>query len=219
MLELFKTQGAERVNGLRPGKVVCVGRNYAEHARELDNPIPESPVLFMKPATSLVDFTAPFGIPSEDCHYEAEIAVVIVEPLSRVSAEEARSGIGGIALALDLTKRALQSELKQKSLPWELSKSFDGACPLTAVVGIDKFPDLQDINFSLAIDGELRQLGDSSEMLFPIAPLVSEISKHFTLMPGDIVLTGTPKGVGELTSGMTLELKLNGGFTSISRTL
>jgi len=219
MLELFKTQDAERVNGLRPGKVVCVGRNYAEHAHELNNPVPKSPVLFMKPATSLIDFGAPFDIPDSDCHYEAEIAVVIVEQLTDVSEKGALLGIGGVALALDLTKRALQSELKKKSLPWELSKSFDGACPLTEVVGIDKFPELQDIQFSLTIDGELRQIGNSSEMLFPIAPLVSEISKHFTLMPGDIVLTGTPKGVGELRPGMTLALDLKGGFTSISRTL
>ena len=106
-------------------KVVCVGRNYAEHARELNNPIPDSPILFIKPETSLVNIAPSFVIPDSDCHYEAEIAILIGEELNKVSYQTAKEGISGVGLAIDLTKRNLQSQLKKKGHPWEISKAFD----------------------------------------------------------------------------------------------
>ena len=193
------------------GKVVCVGRNYAEHAKELNNPIPTEPILFIKPATSVTPLAQGVSLPQGrgDVHYEAEIAVLIGKPLSqKVSAEEAREAIVGIGAALDLTLRGLQSQLKEKGHPWEVAKSFDGACPLSSFVAAERFESLEEIPVSLTINGEVRQQGSSAEMLTPILPLLQYIAQHFTLQPGDVVLTGTPAGVGPLQSGDQLRLAL-----------
>ena len=194
-------------------KVVCVGRNYAEHAKELNNPIPSEPILFIKPESSVVSLSQPFSIPSEDCHYEAEIAALIGKTLCQASAEEAKQGVAGLGLALDLTRRALQSKLKEKAHPWEVSKGFDGACPLSEFVPIDDCSSLNALEFTLHINGELKQQGLSSDMLNPIAPLIAHMSKFFTLRPGDVVLTGTPKGVGQLTRGDRLSLQFQDKLT------
>lgn len=199
---------------LPAGKIVCVGRNYAEHALELNNPIPSEPVLFIKPATALCALTPSFSIPKSDCHYEAELAFLIGEPLTNATPDEAEGAIVGVGLALDLTKRELQSQLKQKSLPWELAKSFDGACPISPFVSMqDIGSPVNQLEYKLYIDGELRQHGRSQDMLTPSVALIAHISSHFTLMPGDIVLTGTPKGVGELHCGQTLKLELDQCFS------
>lgn len=189
-------------------KVVCVGRNYAEHARELDNPIPDSPILFIKPETSVVSIEESFTIPATDCHYEAEIAILIGKELSKVKEHEAELGIAGVGLALDLTRRDLQSELKQKRHPWEISKAFDGACPLSDFIPYSDIDSLEKLIFSLSINGEIKQQGSSSDMITPIIPLIMYISQFFTLRAGDIVLTGTPKGVGCLAINDEIELNL-----------
>ncbi|MCL6268399.1 fumarylacetoacetate hydrolase family protein [Sansalvadorimonas sp. 2012CJ34-2] len=190
------------------GKVVCVGRNYAEHAKELNNPIPVQPLLFMKPATSLVPMNQPVQLRQDSIHYETEIALLISEPLTRVSETEAEKGIGGLGVALDLTLRDLQSCLKEKGHPWEIAKGFDGACPVSEFVSYTKDIQLDDIAVRLTIDDEIRQDGNSAQMLTGILALLSYISQHFTLQPGDIVLTGTPKGVGQLNQGMRLVAEL-----------
>ena len=189
-------------------KVVCVGRNYAEHARELNNPVPDEPILFIKPETSVVDLHQSLNIPSEDCHYETEVAVLIGAELTKASAEGVLQGIAGIGLALDLTRRELQSQLKAKSHPWEIAKAFDGACPLSRFVPLVEFDDLKDIHFSLTINDILQQKASTQDMLTPIVPLISYMSRFFTLRPGDVVLTGTPKGVGELKAGDRLAFTL-----------
>lgn len=189
-------------------KVVCVGRNYAEHARELDNPIPETPILFIKPESSVVSLEDSFTIPETDCHYETEIAILIGKELSNVNEKEAESGITGVGLALDLTRRALQSELKKNSHPWEVAKSFDGACPLSQFISYSDIDSLKDLHFSLAINGEVRQQGLSNDMITPVIALIVYISKYFRLRAGDVVLTGTPKGVGSLVINDKLELNL-----------
>ncbi|WP_375171428.1 fumarylacetoacetate hydrolase family protein [Marinobacter sp.] len=191
------------------GKIVCIGRNYAEHARELNNPVPEEPLLFIKPATAAVHITRPLALPKDkgSVHYEAELAVLIGRPLTNASASEAETAILGYGLALDLTLRDVQSQLKEKGQPWERAKSFDGACPLSPFVASDKFRN-DNIHFTLDIDGERRQTGDTHDMLNPVVPLIAHISSHFSLMPGDVVLTGTPKGVGPLAPGQTLSLEL-----------
>jgi len=189
-------------------KVVCVGRNYAEHARELNNPVPDEPILFIKPETSVVDLHQPLRIPAEDCHYETEVAILIGAELTNASAEAVLQGIAGIGLALDLTRRELQSKLKAKSHPWEIAKAFDGACPLSRFIPFPEFEDLTDIHFSLAINDVLQQKASTQDMLTAIAPLISYMSRFFTLRPGDVVLTGTPKGVGILNSGDRLTLEL-----------
>lgn len=195
------------------GKVVCVGRNYAEHARELNNPVPSEPLLFIKPGSCTVPMVGGFVIPADrgTVHYEAEIAVLIGKPLSKKpDAEEVRDAISGFAPALDLTLRDVQAGLKEKAYPWEVAKSFDGACVLAPFVPGDAVADLTDIGIRLSLNGELRQDGNSRDMLNPILPLIQHIAGHFSLQPGDVILTGTPAGVGPLQAGDTLELELVG---------
>ncbi|PCM45114.1 fumarylacetoacetate hydrolase family protein [Marinobacter sp. ANT_B65] len=191
------------------GKIVCVGRNYAEHAKELNNPVPAEPLLFIKPATAAVHVTRPLELQANkgQTHFETELAVLIGKPLTNASSSEARDAILGYGLALDLTFRDLQSRLKEKGHPWELAKAFDGSCPLSPFVAADHFPG-DHITFSMDINGQRQQSGDTRDMIFPIIPLLTHISSHFTLLPGDVVLTGTPKGVGPLSSGQTLSLEL-----------
>jgi 2-keto-4-pentenoate hydratase/2-oxohepta-3-ene-1,7-dioic acid hydratase in catechol pathway len=195
---------------LAVGKVVCVGRNYAEHARELNNPLPTEPVLFIKPSTALANLQQPVSIPLQfgACHFETEMAVLIGECLTRCSEQQAASAIAGIGVALDLTLRELQSDLKEKSLPWEKAKAFDGACPVSAFVSLQDINDLQNQQIQLRQNGELKQKGNSADMLTAVLPLLVYISQFFTLSPGDIVLTGTPAGVGPLAVGDNLDISL-----------
>lgn len=192
------------------GKIVCVGRNYAEHARELNNPVPSSPLLFIKPATSAMSLeetiTAPFT--RGEVHFEAELALLIGESLSDATPEEAARSVVGLGLALDLTLRDMQSCLKEKGHPWEVAKAFDGACPLSPFVALKALPEWNELRFSLDIDGERRQTGHASDMLFAIPALLAEMSRHFTLQPGDVVLTGTPAGVGPLPRSAELHFIL-----------
>ncbi|SDU32260.1 2-keto-4-pentenoate hydratase/2-oxohepta-3-ene-1,7-dioic acid hydratase (catechol pathway) [Pseudomonas pohangensis] len=201
------------------GKVVCVGRNYAEHARELNNPVPSEPLLFIKPGSCVVPLDDSFSIPAERgaVHYEAEIAVLIGKPLSKTpDAEEVLDAISGFAPALDLTLREVQDQLKAKGYPWEVAKSFDGACVLAPFVPGDALTDLTDIGIRLSLNGVVRQDGNSRDMLNPILPLIQHICGQFSLQAGDVVLTGTPAGVGKLADGDLLELELVGqaGFTT-----
>jgi 2-keto-4-pentenoate hydratase/2-oxohepta-3-ene-1,7-dioic acid hydratase in catechol pathway len=200
-------------------KVVCVGRNYAEHAKELNNPIPSEPILFIKPESSVIDLSSPFSIPDTDCHYEAEIAVLIGQELSSATQDEVKEGVVALGLALDLTRRELQSKLKEKSHPWEVAKSFDGACPLSKFVPITDCAPLDQLAFTLSINGENKQNGQSSDMLNPIVPLIAHMSTFFTLRPGDVVLTGTPKGVGQLKKGDKLSLTLGNELKVDTETL
>ena len=191
------------------GKVVCVGRNYAEHARELNNPLPTEPVLFIKPASAVCALDQPLRMPVGlgACHFETEMALLIGAPLSHVDEAQALAAVAGIGLALDLTLRDLQAQLKEKSLPWEKAKSFDGACPLSGFVTFEGDFAAQQIR--LWQNGELRQDGCSADMLTPVARLLAYISQFFSLQPGDVVLTGTPAGVGPLASGDRLRLQLS----------
>lgn len=206
------TDGQEFPHAL--GKIVCVGRNYADHARELNNPVPSEPLLFIKPATSAVPLEEPLDVPFSrgDVHYETELALLIGEELSHATADEAERAVVGIGLALDLTLRDVQARLKEQSYPWEIAKAFDGACPLSTFLPLRQVPNWSALAFTLEIDGEARQHGEGSDMLFPVATLVAEMSRHFTLLPGDVVLTGTPAGVGPLPRGARLRLTLTGGL-------
>jgi len=204
------------------GKVVCIGRNYAEHAKEMNNPVPSEPLLFIKAGSCVVPLDDGFAIPEDRgaVHYEAEIAVLIGKPLSRTpDAEEVRDAISGFAPALDLTLRDLQARLKEKGYPWETAKSFDGACVLAPFVPGDAVEDLADIGIRLTINGEVRQDGNSRDMLNPILPMIQHICGHFSLQPGDVILTGTPVGVGPLHKGDELALELVGHSRFASRVL
>lgn len=194
------------------GKVVCVGRNYAAHAHELGNDVPTSPLLFMKPASSVVsvrnDILRPNPTRYGDTHYEAELCVQLSADLSAASVEQAKQAIGGITLGLDLTLRDLQSQLKDKGQPWERAKCFDGACVLADWVDPQAFDDFSKVSYQLYINDELKQDGDSALMLFPVYELLAEISHAFSLQAGDVIMTGTPSGVGILQAGDALKLKL-----------
>lgn len=201
------------------GKVVCVGRNYAAHAHELGNAIPSRPILFIKPASSVVSIDAPIIASIEDSrrgksyaiHYEAELCIRLGRDLKAASLEEVMSSTGlidAVTLGLDLTLRDLQSELKDKGQPWERAKCFDGACVLADWIDPQAFGDFSHVQYQLYINDELRQDGDSALMLFPVYELLVEISHAFSLQAGDVIMTGTPSGVGVLHAGDELKLTL-----------
>lgn len=201
------------------GKVVCVGRNYAAHAEELGNEIPTRPILFIKPASSVIGtdsliasqiIDAPRDT-AYDVHYEAELCVRIGAPLKAASIEEIKAmpkAIDAVTLGLDLTLRDLQSELKAKGHPWERAKCFDGSCVFAQWVEPEAYADFSAVNYQLYINEQLTQDGHTELMLFPLYELLSEISHAFSLQPGDVIMTGTPSGVGVLKAGDKLTLKL-----------
>lgn len=202
----------QQVLPLAVGKAVCVGRNYADHVAELNNALPTEPLLFMKPSTAIVPLEDRIRIPaSGDCHNELEIALLIEKTITQGNAwsdDRVHSCIWGVGLALDLTMRTLQSQLKRQGYPWELAKSFDNSCPVSHFVPKRAITDLQQLQFCLTVNGQTRQLGQSSLMLFDCVALIKHISQYFTLLPGDLVLTGTPKGVAPLRLGDKLAVSL-----------
>lgn len=202
----------DQVADLTLGKIVCVGRNYADHAKELNNPIPTEPMLFIKPATAAVVLEQPFSIPAElgSVHFETEMSVLIGSKLTNASEDDARKAIIGVGVGLDLTLRDLQDALKSKGHPWEKAKAFDGACPLSAFVSPDKIDDLQNVHIRLRVNNDIRQDGNSASMLNQVIPLICYISRFFTLEPGDVVMTGTPAGVGPINAGDQIQVELVG---------
>jgi 2-keto-4-pentenoate hydratase/2-oxohepta-3-ene-1,7-dioic acid hydratase in catechol pathway len=195
------------------GKVVCIGRNYAEHAKELGNPVPTEPLIFMKPGSCVVALEGGFSIPADRgvVHYEAEIVVLIGKPLSKKpSVEEVIDAISGFAPGLDLTLRDVQSRLREKGLPWELAKCFDGAAVIAPFVPAETYPDLTDIGIRLTINDKVVQDGNSSLMLNPIVPMIQHMAANFSLQAGDIIMTGTPAGVGPFQAGDQIVLELTG---------
>ena len=192
-------------------KIICVGRNYAEHAKELGNAIPDRPVLFMKPPSSLrslaqgIVWNRALG----ECHFECEICLQIAQPLSQVTDPVAAlQAVGAVTLGLDLTLRDIQNELKAKGQPWERAKAFDGACVLGDWVAVEHIGDMNALELSLSVNGVQRQHGVSSDMLFDIATLLVDINQSFSLQAGDVIMTGTPAGVGALHQQDRLSMTL-----------
>ena len=194
------------------GKIVCVGRNYAEHAKELNNPVPSQPVLFIKPSTSAVTMTPDFAIPTQygSVHHELEIALLIGSELSHAQPEEVLSAISGVGLALDLTLRDVQSKLKEKGQPWERAKAFDGAACLSPFVALTETP-VSSLSLELEVDGELRQTGGYELMMHKPEEILSEVQSFMTLNDGDVIMTGTPKGVGPVKRGQTFTGRITSG--------
>ena len=199
------------------GKIVCLARNYAEHAKELGNETPVAPVLFMKPASSVIGDGEAVRIPvySQECHYEVELAVLIGKQACNVTADRALEYVAGYGVGIDMTLRDVQNSLKAKGLPWEIAKGFDTACPLTDFVPASAVADPHDLNLKFAVNGEGRQDGTSSDMINRIPQIIAHISGIFTLDPGDVILTGTPAGVGQVRAGdvMTAEIGTVGRLT------
>ena len=186
-------------------KIICIGRNYAEHALELGNEIPENPVIFMKPDTALFRNGNQYYIPefTQDLHYELEIVVKIMKNGKYVLERNAHKHYEEIALGIDFTARDLQSDLKKKGLPWELSKAFDGSAVLSEFFPKEDF-DLKNLNFSLLKNGEKVQDGNSSQMMYTPDQIIAFVSQYFTLKKGDLIFTGTPKGVGKVVENDVL---------------
>lgn len=197
-----------------PGKAVCVGRNYADHIRELQNETPDSPLLFLKPATAFQALQEPIRLPCHGkvCHHEVEIALLIGKHLQKATASKANDSIAGYGIALDLTLRDVQQKCRQKGHPWEIAKGFDGSCPISPFISPDHFGSANGIPFRLSVNGTVRQTGNSDRMIAGFTELLIYASSIFTLVPGDVLLTGTPAGVDSLKSGDRLELELKGEY-------
>jgi 2-keto-4-pentenoate hydratase/2-oxohepta-3-ene-1,7-dioic acid hydratase in catechol pathway len=196
----------------RIGKILCIGRNYVDHIKELGNDMPERPVIFMKPASSVIGEGEEIVIPSysNDCHHEAELALLIGTGGKDIAVEDALGHIGGYGVAIDLTLRDVQAEQKKKGLPWEIAKGFDTACPLSAFVPAGQVSDPQELRITLSVNGEPRQDGSTGLMIHRIPELISYLSSIFTLSPGDLILTGTPAGVGPIKSGDSVVAEISG---------
>jgi acylpyruvate hydrolase len=197
------------------GKILCIGRNYTEHIKELGNPTPEAPVIFIKPASSVIGEGEAIVIPpySRDCHHEAELALLIGRKGKDIPVDRAMEHIAGYGVGIDLTLRDVQDEQKKKGLPWEIAKGFDTACPLSAFVEASDVADPQNLRIRLTVNGEIRQDGNTSMMIHRIPAIISHMSGSFTLEPGDVILTGTPAGVSRIVSGDTLVAEIPGVAT------
>ena len=193
-------------------KVICIGRNYMDHVKELNSPLPSSPVFFLKPDTSVLTRNRPFFYQdfSKEIHYEVELVMKICKVGKNIQPGFASSYFDEIGIGIDFTARDLQDECKKKGLPWLVSKGFDGAAPLGKFMKKSLFPDLRNINFHLDINGTTVQKGNSGDMIFPFAELISYVSKFITLKMGDLIYTGTPFGVGPVKIGDRLEAFIEG---------
>ena len=184
-------------------KIIAIGRNFIDHAKELNNPVPKEPIFFLMPETALLRNNQPFFYPdfSNDIHYELEIVVKLNRLGKNISKKYAPRYYSEIAVGIDFTARDLQQKCKEKGLPWEISKSFDGAAPISQFVSLDKFESINNINFRLELNGKIVQQANTSEMIFPIDELISYVSQFMTIKIGDLLFTGTPAGVGPVKIG------------------
>lgn len=193
-------------------KIVCIGRNYAEHAKELNNPVPSEPLFFIKPDSAVLRNNDPFFLPdfSADVHYEAEIYVRIHKKGKNIDEKFAHRYYNEIGIGIDLTARDIQQKCKEKGLPWEKAKGFDGSAPMSAVLPLSELDDIQNIRFELHRNGEVVQQGWTGDMVFSVDRIIAEASKYFMLKIGDIIFTGTPAGVGRLEKDDRLEAYIEG---------
>ena len=190
-------------------KIICIGRNYAEHAKELGNEIPENPVIFMKPDTAILKKGSDFYIPefSDDVHYELEVVLKISKGGKYIQEDKASNHFDEIGLGIDFTARDLQSKLKAKGLPWELAKGFDSSAVVSEFYKKSDF-DMRNLSFSLMKNKEKVQDGNTSMMIFSPEKIIAFVSQYFTLKTGDLIFTGTPKGVGKVAENDILEAYL-----------
>lgn len=188
-------------------KIIAIGRNYAAHAKELNNPVPTTPVIFMKPDTAALKDNRPFYIPefSSDIHYELEVILKICKEGKHIQEKFASNYYDEIGLGIDFTARDIQSKHKEKGLPWELAKSFDNSAAISRFLPKSDFADLYQIDFNLQINKEVRQTGNTSNLLFSFEQIIAFVSQYITLKKGDLIFTGTPEGVGPVHQGDHLE--------------
>ncbi len=193
-------------------KIICIGRNYAEHAKELKNEIPKEPVWFMKPDTALLKDGEPFYYPdfTKDLHHEIEIVIKINKVGKHIDEQFAHKYYDEIGLGIDFTARDLQNLCKEKGLPWERAKAFDGSAPIGKFIKKEQLGDLSNIAFELKINGESRQVGSTKDLLFSFDKVIAYVSQFVTLKVGDLIYTGTPEGVGPVKIGDKLQGYMKG---------
>jgi acylpyruvate hydrolase len=184
-------------------KIIAIGRNYAEHAKELNNPIPTVPVIFMKPDTAVLKDNKPFYHPefSADIHHEIELVLKISKEGKHIAQKFAGSYFDEIGLGIDFTARDIQQKHKEKGLPWELAKAFDNSAPISKFIPKSEFKDLSNLNLRLDINDNTVQEGNTKDLLFPFENIIAFVSQYITLKKGDLIFTGTPKGVGKVNIG------------------
>lgn len=182
-------------------KIICIGRNYSEHIKELNNETPDEPVIFIKPDSALLRNNAPFFIPdfSNEIHYEVELVIKINKLGKHIPVEFAKDYYTEVGLGIDFTARNLQSKLKEKGLPWEKAKGFDHSAVISKFIPSQNF-DLEDLNFSLVKNGSIVQAGNTKQMIHSIDEIIAHVSQYFTLKIGDYIFTGTPAGVGKVNT-------------------
>jgi 2-keto-4-pentenoate hydratase/2-oxohepta-3-ene-1,7-dioic acid hydratase in catechol pathway len=188
-------------------KIFCVGRNYAAHIQELKNEKPEAPVIFLKPETALVKNNEPVYHPefTQDMHHEVEVVVRICKEGKYIQPELAHQYYDAIGLGIDFTARDIQAKLKSNGLPWEIAKAFNQSAPVSAFFPKEDFGDFQHLDFRLDVNGEIRQKGNTSQMIFNLIEILCYLSRFFTVKPGDLIFTGTPEGVARVQAGDRLE--------------
>jgi 2-keto-4-pentenoate hydratase/2-oxohepta-3-ene-1,7-dioic acid hydratase in catechol pathway len=188
-------------------KIFCIGRNYADHAKEMGSAIPDEPIIFMKPKSALIQGHTPFYYPefTNDLHYEAELVVRVSKNGKYIQEKHASNYYNAVSVGIDFTARDIQQELKEKGLPWEKAKAFDNSAAVGKFIDITPAIDKKNINFSLLKNKEIVQKGNSGSMIFSIDKIVSNISNYFSINIGDLIFTGTPPGVGECLVGDLLE--------------
>lgn len=195
-----------------PSKAVCVGRNYGVHAKELNNEVPEEPIIFIKAPNSFVPMAEKIVLPVQggECHHEIELLVQVKQKITRenITKLSFSEQIGALGLALDLTLRNRQTLLKSQGLPWERAKAFDGSCPISTLINFDGKTSLEDLQILFAINNQVRQHGFLKDLIFPIQQLIEFIVADITLEEGDLILTGTPAGVAALHSGDSYSAEL-----------
>lgn len=181
-------------------KIICIGRNYVDHANELNNPVPAQPVFFLKPETAIIRAGLPFFYPdfSDDIHFEAELVLHVCKVGKHIQEKFAHTYYDAIGIGIDFTARDVQSVCKKKGLPWEIAKAFDGSAPHSKFIPKAQFKDVYDINFSLSVNDKEVQKGNSGMMLFNFEKIISYVSQFITLKKGDLIFTGTPAGVGSV---------------------
>lgn len=203
---------------LQYGTLFCIGRNYFEHIEEMKSEKTTDPVVFLKPRSSIIHDGDSIMIPSisSDVHFEAELVILIGSKTKNVSEEDALNSVEAFGIGIDMTARDIQSEAKKKGLPWSLAKGFDTFAPIGNFQKYSSETDLQKLSLELRVNGEVRQSDTTEKMIFTVSQLISYLSKHFTLYPGDLIFTGTPKGVGQVTSGDIIEANLGDKLSLIS---
>lgn len=198
--------------------IFCIGRNYGEHAKELKHDVPDKPMVFLKPAASVIFDGDRIHLPeqSKNVHHEVELVVAIGKGGKNISEKDALDHVAGYGVGIDVTARDLQQQAKEKSHPWAVAKGFDTFAPISDFVPADKVPDPQDVEVGIRVNGKQRQHSNTGKMIFPVSELISYLSGIFTLHPGDLIFTGTPKGVSAIKSGDKIEAFLGNSITKLN---